>query len=81
MQRPRSNVTRHCKPKPSCCQKAASWSPSRHPAQCVRAWPRRWQVSWLAGRCFAPPSRFPSGTLALSSPLTVAGAAAASGPF
>ncbi len=35
----------------------------------------RWQVSWLAAPRRAPPSRLPSGSLALGSPPTVAGAA------
>ena len=37
----------------------------------------RRQVSWLSGPRLWPPSRFPSGILAVGSPTTVAGAAAA----
>ena len=43
-----------------------------------RCW---WQISWLAGHCPWPPSQerysFPVARLAVDSPLTVAGAAAA----
>src|SRR3954471_21092580 len=49
--------------------------------------PARWlgrrrsrrQVSWLSGLRLRPPSRFPSGILALGFPTTVAGAASESG--
>src|SRR5580658_6948499 len=46
----------------------------------TRCW---WQISWLAGRCLWPPSQerypLPVARLAIDSPLTVAGAAAALG--
>src|SRR5439155_9022532 len=47
------------------------WLPLRQP-ECTT----RRQVSWLSGPRLWPPSRFPSGVLAISSPTTVAGAAA-----
>src|SRR5439155_15917517 len=54
---------------------------SAHPVRRSRAWlMTRWQVSWLAGRRFRPPSQetehFPVAPMAGDSPPTVAGAAA-----
>src|SRR4030088_2931706 len=47
------------------------WLPLRQPDCTIRR-----QVSWLSGLRLWPPSRFPSGILAIGLPTTVAGAAA-----
>ena len=62
---PRSNVTRHHEPKPRCrLSRAAAPGPHRcTPPDVLVRDHGRWQVSWLAGLCLAPPSRLPSGVI------------------
>ena len=78
IQTPRDNVTRHHEPK------LRQWPHGSRALNLHRCTPPnvfardhdRWQVSWLAGPCLTPSSRFPSDMLASRSPLTVAGTAA-----
>src|SRR6516164_7880306 len=62
---PRGNVTRHHEPKPRCrpAEEVVSGFHRFTPPDALVRDHERWQVSWLADPCLAPPSRLPSGII------------------